>query len=263
MEEDRARLMGAALGAAAGVALLWWIAFLADLAGWDLGGLGVVPRTEVGLIGILTAPLVHGSFEHLLANSPPLLVLGALLLYGYPRARWPVLALLWLGGGALVWAFGRPSSHIGASGIGHGLMFFLFVSGLLRRDRLAVAISMVAFFLYGGMVWGIFPREEHVSWEFHLAGAALGILAAAALGRLDPLPPEPRFAWEDEDHDDPVIGDQWRWRRAPPPDAEGSEEFPIAGDDDFLEPPPSRDEAPDRQDPDRGGDGARPPRRRR
>jgi len=266
MPSDRERLIGAALVATGAVALLWWIRALETLLGWDLSGLGVVPRTAAGLVGIATAPLVHGSFEHLLANSPPLLVLGTLLIYGYPRARWPALATLWFGAGALVWAFARDSSHIGASGIGHGLMFFLFLSGLLRRDRLAVAFSMIAFFLYGGMVWGIFPLHEGVSWESHLAGAVLGTLAAIALRHLDPPLPAPRYAWEEEgsDAEDPVIGDQWRWRRAPPRALDDSDEFPLAGDDDLLEPPPvgeadDEDEEPAPRDDDEPGP---PPRHR-
>jgi len=232
---DRARLFGVALAVTGFTAALWWIRVLDEGLGWQLAALGVQPGTLAGLLGVLTAPLVHGSFEHLAANTPALLVLGTLLGYGYPRSRGPALALIWLGSGLGVWLIGRDSSHLGASGITHGLMFYLFLAGLVRRDRLAVAFSMIAFFLYGGMVWGVFPQEAGVSWEYHLCGALAGTLAALLLGRLDPTPPEKRYAWEDEteDADDPVIGDQWRWRRAPPraERAAHSEEFPLAGDD--------------------------------
>ena len=239
MRSDRARLIGAFLVATAFTALLWWIRTLDAALGWDLGALGVRPREFDGLIGILFAPLLHGSFEHLLANTPPLLVLGTLLLYGYPRARAPALALIWLGSGLGVWLMGRDSVHIGASGVATGLMFFLFCAGLMRRDRLAVAFSMIAFFLYGGMVWGVFPQEAGVSWEYHLCGALAGVLAAALFRRLDAPLPERHYAWEDEppDAEDPVIGAQWRWRRAPPRDVhpDDSEEIPIAGDEETDE----------------------------
>jgi membrane associated rhomboid family serine protease len=232
---DRGRLVGAALAVTAFTGALWWIRVLDEGLGWQLGALGVRPGEPAGLLGVLTAPLVHGSFEHLAANTPALLVLGTLLLYGYPRSRAPALALVWLGSGLGVWLIGRDSAHIGASGITHGLMFYLFLAGMVRRDRLAVAFSMIAFFLYGGMVWGVFPQEAGVSWEYHLCGALAGALAAFLFGRLDPRPAEKRYAWEDEaeDAEDPVIGDQWRWRRAPPrPErAARSAEFPLAGDD--------------------------------
>ena len=257
---DRARLFGAMLAVAAFTAALWWIRVLDEGLGWQLGALGVAPGTPAGLVGILTAPLVHGSFEHLAANTPALLVLGTLLVYGYPRSRGPALALIWLGSGLGVWLIGRDSTHIGASGISHGLMFYLFLAGMVRRDRLAVAFSMIAFFLYGGMVWGVFPQEAGISWEYHLSGALAGALAALLFGRMDPPPAAKRYAWEDEpaDADDPVIGDQWRWRRAPPrPErAARSVEFPLAGDevdehdagaepDDGAPDGPRDDDAPD------------------
>lgn len=238
---DRVRLRNAFLAVAALTALLWWTKLLDDALGWDLSALGIEPRTTTGLIGVLTAPLVHGSFEHLFANTLPLLVLGTLLLYGYPRARLPAVAAIWLLSGVGVWLFGRDSTHIGMSGVTHGLMFFLFVSGLVRRDNLAVALSMIAFFLYGGMVWGVFPTEPGVSWEYHLCGALAGVLAAVLLRGLDAPPLPKRYAWEDEgpEAEDPVIGDQWRWRRAPPkPWQQGEEEgFPLAGDDDLEDGP--------------------------
>lgn len=232
---DRGRLVAAALAVAAFVGALWWIRVLDESLGWQLGALGVLPGDPAGLLGLLTAPLIHGSFEHLAANTPALLVLGTLLIYGYPRSRGPALALIWLGSGLGVWLIGRDNAHIGASGITHGLMFYLFLAGMVRRDRVAVAFSMIAFFLYGGMVWGVFPQEAGVSWEYHLCGALAGALAAFLFGRMDPRPTEKRYAWEDEptDADDPVIGDQWRWRRAPPrPERLArSAAFPIAGDD--------------------------------
>lgn len=243
VEADRERLHRAFLAVAALTAALWWIKVLDRVGGWDLGALGIQPRELAGLVGVLTAPLVHGSFEHLFANTLPLLVLGTLLLYGYPRARWPALGLIWLLSGLGVWLVGRDSTHIGMSGVTHGLMFFLFIAGLVRRDRLAVALSMVAFFLYGGMVWGIFPAERGVSWEYHLFGALAGVLTAILLRKLDAPPPVKRYTWEDEaaEAEDPVIGDQWRWRRAParPWKLENSDEFPVAGDDDLF------DEGPD------------------
>jgi membrane associated rhomboid family serine protease len=128
---------------------LWVLWAVAAALGLELYRWGVYPREARGLGGILMAPLIHGSWAHLFANTLPLLVLGTMLLYGYPRSAPIVVPALWLGSGLGVWLFGRTSFHIGASGLAHGLMFFLFVVGLLRRDRRAMALALLVFFLYG------------------------------------------------------------------------------------------------------------------
>ena len=171
---------------------------LAD-AGFDLhlSRLGVYPRELNGLWGILFAPLIHGSWQHLISNSVALAILGVVLLYGYPRSAIPALVFVYLGSGLGVWLFARSSYHFGASGLTHGMMFFIFVSGILRRDKLSIALSMIVFFLYGGMVWTIFPQQPGISYESHFFGALTGILAAFALKGHDPLPPVKRYDWED------------------------------------------------------------------
>jgi membrane associated rhomboid family serine protease len=195
---DRARIRYALLGAGALLAGVW-IAWLgAWLLGWSLDDLGIVPRQPRGLVGILTAPFAHASFEHLMSNTLPLGVLATLTLYCYPRAARLALPLIWLLSGLGVWLFARSSVHVGASGIVHGLMLFLFVIGLLRRDRLAVVTSLVVFFLYGGMLLSVLPHEERVSFEYHAAGAVAGVLAAFLLRRRDPRPPQKRYSWEQD-----------------------------------------------------------------
>src|SRR5690606_28778384 len=145
-----------------------------------------------GLLGILTAPLLHGSVAHLVSNTLPLLLLGTLSLVSFPRATIRTLPLVWLLSGVLVWFLARPSFHIGASGINHGLMFFLLTLGLFRRDRVAVATAFIAFFMYGGMLLTVLPREAGISWEYHLFGALSGVVAGLLWRRLDPLPPRKR-----------------------------------------------------------------------
>jgi membrane associated rhomboid family serine protease len=187
---------------AAFVLLLWLIELLDVSFRLDLFHLGIYPRERQGLLGILTAPLIHGSWKHLLSNSFALLVMGTVLLYGYPRSAMPVLALVYVGSGTGVWLFARNSYHFGASGLAHGLMFFIFVSGILRRDRLSIALSMIVFFLYGGMVWTIFPTAPGVSFESHFFGALSGVIAAFLFYGRDPLPPEKHYDWEGEDDPD-------------------------------------------------------------
>ena len=198
----------AVLPAVAFIALLVLLELLDQAFGLNLSRLGVYPRTLQGLTGILAAPLVHGDWLHLVSNSFALLVLATVLYYGYPRTALPLLVLTWLGSGFGVWLFARDSFHFGASGLTHGLMFFIFVSGILRHDRLSIALSMIVFFLYGGMVWTIFPTGPGVSFESHFFGAVMGVIGAFLFFGRDPLPPEKHYDWEGEDEpDDTETGD--------------------------------------------------------
>lgn len=193
--------------------LLLWAIWLADAAfELHLARYGVYPRDVYGLFGVLSAPLIHGSGTHVFSNTLPLLVLGTLLFYGYPRSAWIVSAAIYLGSGLGVWLFARQSYHIGASGLTHGLLFFLFVVGILRRDRAAIALSLLVFFLYGSMVWGIFPQKPGVSFEAHLFGALVGLFLAFLFRNRDPRPAERRYSWQDEpeEQEDTEGPDEWK-----------------------------------------------------
>jgi membrane associated rhomboid family serine protease len=179
------------------VALLWSIQLVNSALGLGPQDFGVRPRELAGLPGILFAPLVHGGFEHLLANSLPLVILGTAMLYLYPTAARIVLPAVYLGTGVAVWLFARGSSHVGASGLVYGLVSYIFVAGLIRRDRRAIAASLLVSFMYGASVWGLLPIEPGVSWETHLAAALIGLVLAIALRRRD-IPPRRRYSWEEE-----------------------------------------------------------------
>ncbi|MEO6264562.1 MAG: rhomboid family intramembrane serine protease [Luteimonas sp.] len=195
---DRRRLQRA-LNASLAFVLLLAVAFAAQ-HGFDWRGLAIAPRDWHGLVGVLAAPLLHGSPEHLGANAVSLLLLGTLAGTVYPRATLRALPLLWLGSGLGAWLLGEPGTHhLGASGLTHGLMFLVFVLGLLRRDRPAIAAAMIAFFLYGGMLLTVLPHEPGVSWQAHLGGALAGVIAAWWFRRSDPLPPRKRYSWELEE----------------------------------------------------------------
>jgi membrane associated rhomboid family serine protease len=182
--------------------LLWLIEATQLLFNLDLRPLGVYPRDLHGLIGILLAPLIHGSLSHLLANTPPLILLGTMLLYAYPRSAKIVIPSVYLGSGLGVWVFARNAYHIGASGLVFGLLTFLLVIGILRWDKRAIALSLAVSFLYGSLLWGIFPSKPEISFEAHLFGALVGVLLAFTLKRLDPPPPEKHYSWEDEEEDE-------------------------------------------------------------
>lgn len=195
---DRQRLRRA-LNASLGFVLLLAACFSAQHA-FDWTFLTVTPGTAEGLLGLAAAPLLHGSIGHIVANSTALLMLGTLAGTAFPNATLRALPLLWLGSGLGAWLLGQPGSHhLGASGLTHGLMFLLFVLGLLRRDRAAIAAGMLAFAFYGGMLLTILPREAGVSWESHLGGALAGVIAAFLFRRNDPAPPRRQYSWEIEE----------------------------------------------------------------
>jgi membrane associated rhomboid family serine protease len=193
------RFRRAVVAVLAGVAVLWLIEALDRGLGLQLQHLGIYPREPAGLWGILYAPLVHGSWGHLLSNSFALLILGVALLYGYPRAARAVLLFVYLCSGVGVWLFARSNFHIGSSGLTHGMMFFIFTSGILRRDRQSVALALIVFFIYGGMIWSIFPQAPGISYESHFFGALAGLLAAFLFRDRDPPVPEKTYDWEQDD----------------------------------------------------------------
>ncbi len=197
-KRDRRRFIHA-LNASLGFVLLLVLAYSAQDA-FDWRPFAVGPWSAQGLVGILTAPLLHGSAAHLMANAGALVILGTLAGSVYPRATLWSLPLLWLGSGLGAWLLGEPGTrHLGASGVTHGLMFLVFVLGILRRDRAAIATGMIAFLFYGSMLLTILPREIGVSWEAHMGGALGGVLAAILFRRLDPMQPRKRYSWEEEE----------------------------------------------------------------
>ena len=213
MHKENSTLHNAIVLSGLFVSLLWLVKLCELSFGWHLGVFGVRPHSISGLIGIFTAPLIHGSFEHLLANTLPTLLLGSILLYGYPRSRWWALSIIWFSAGIGVWAFGRENYHIGASGLTHGIFFFLFIGGILRRDKRSIGLLMIAFFMYGTMLLTIFPRDPGISFESHFFGAVGGIISALLFRHWDPKPVKKLYSWDlesVEDADNDIIGDSWK-----------------------------------------------------
>ena len=169
------------------------------LGEFDFTQFGIYPRRAVGLVGILCAPFIHVSVSHLFANTPPIIVIGTMLLYGYPRASKVFLPVVYLGSGLAVWLFAREAYHIGASGLAFGMLFFVFTIGVLRWERRTIAISLLVFFLYGSMISGVIPGAPEISFESHLSGALIGILLAFLLRHRDPESPRKQYSWEHEE----------------------------------------------------------------
>ena len=197
---DRRRLRRAFWWSEGFVVLLMVVFSAQDAGAFDWRAWTVQPGSLAGLAGLAGAPLLHGSGGHLAANSMALVFLGTLAGSVYPRATLPSLPVLWLGSGLGAWWLGAEGSyHLGASGLTHGLGFLVFTLGVLRRDRAAIAAACIAFFLYGGMLLTVLPREAGISWESHLGGAVAGLLCAIVLRARDPLPPRKRYSWEIEE----------------------------------------------------------------
>jgi len=194
------RALNLSMLALIGLALCFW-AQMQGLVSTE--ALSIRPQDPASLIGVLTAPLMHGSLGHLGANAFGVLALGTLAGTVFPQATWRALPVIWIGSGLGTWLIGTGGSHIGASGVTHGLGFLVFALGLLRRDRAAIAAAMIAFLFFGGMLVTIFPNEIGVSWEYHLAGAVSGLVAAVLFRKVDPVPPRKRYSWEEEEDEAP------------------------------------------------------------
>ena len=164
---------------------------------------GLYPRDLVGLRGILFAPFIHGSLEHLGNNSLPILVLGTALFYFYGKLGVKVFFILYFLTGLLVWLSARESYHIGSSGIVYALAGFIFMSGILRGAKNLIALSLLVAFLYGSLIWGIFPIKEHVSWESHLWGGVAGFVLAWYYRKEGPQRKAYDWEFEEETEEDP------------------------------------------------------------
>jgi len=181
------------------IALLWLIQIVQFIFHISFVRLGLLPRTLTGLLGIITAPLIHAGFGHLFSNTLPLLFLGTGILYFYPKSGMKVFVLVYLVPGIFVWLLARSAYHIGASGMVYGLVTFLFFSGIIRRDTRSIALALIVTFLYGSIIWGVIPQNDGISWEYHLFGSLTGIYCAFIYRKSDPYK---IYEWEDEDDEE-------------------------------------------------------------
>ena len=145
----------------------------------QLDNYGIRPRDLSWLPGIIIAPLLHGSWEHLIANTPPLLIFGGLVSLQGLGIFWLVTVISALVSGLGVWLFSPDAVTVGASGVIFGYFGFLLLRGLFARSIGAIFISLIVAFLYGGTIWGILPSSPNVSWQAHLFGWIGGVIAAS------------------------------------------------------------------------------------
>jgi membrane associated rhomboid family serine protease len=164
------------------VLAMWVVAFVeAGTPATELAQYGIRPRSEEGLVGIVAAPFLHADFAHLIANTGAFIVLG-MLVAAVSRRYWPVTAGVALISGAAVWLIGSPNTvHIGASGLVYGYAAFLVAWGLVTRRASAILVAILVVLLYGGLVFGVLPTQQGISWQGHLFGAIGGVVMAVVL----------------------------------------------------------------------------------
>ena len=181
--------------------LIWLVKIVEVIEGADWYHLGIFSGKISGLKGILFSPLIHSNFSHLVNNSIPFLVLLTAIFYFYQKVAWRVFFYSYLITGIMVWTLARPSYHIGASGLVYSFAAFLFVSGIIRRNINLMAISLLVIFLYGSMIWGIFPYLPDMSWESHLIGFTIGAVLAIIFRHEGPGPTKFISDMEDDDEE--------------------------------------------------------------
>lgn len=198
---DKVRLLKSLLFPVIFTVLIWVIKVIELFMHLDLASFGILPLRASGLIGIITAPLIHSDVQHLLSNTFAVFFLSWAVIYFYKEISGWVIGLIYVLSGFWVWFFAREAYHIGASGLIYGMATFLFFSGVFRKHVPLAALSLVIVFLYGGIIWGVFPTHERISWETHLTGLLAGIITAIYYRKEGPQRPKP-FADEEEEEDE-------------------------------------------------------------
>ncbi|PNQ75369.1 rhomboid family intramembrane serine protease [Hanstruepera neustonica] len=182
------------------VMMLWLVFWFEIRFGYDFTNYGIYPQRISGLKGVFFSPVIHSGIEHLYHNTIPLFVLSAGLFYFYRSLAWRILFFGILLSGILTWIIGRPSYHIGASGLIYVLVSFLFFKGIFAKHYRLIALSLLVVFLYGSMVWYVLPIKQGMSWEGHLSGMIVGILFAFVFKKNIPKPK--KYRWEEADYNE-------------------------------------------------------------
>ncbi|ULC60221.1 rhomboid family intramembrane serine protease [Flaviramulus sp. BrNp1-15] len=188
------------------VLTIWLVFWFEVRFGYNFSKYGVYPQTLKGLRGILLSPFIHGDIQHIYHNTIPLFVLSMALFYFYRAIAWKVILYGILFSGFLTWCIGRPSFHIGASGLIYVLVSFTFFKGVFAKHYRLIALSLLVVFLYGSMIWYTLPIKEGISWEGHMSGLITGLLFAFYFRKAIAKPK--KYEWQQEHYnedDDPFL----------------------------------------------------------
>jgi len=146
-------------------------------SGRSLVNYGILPRHVEGLPGIILHPFIHGSLQHIMSNSIPLLVLGFIVALEGAGKFLKVTLFILIVGGLLLWLFGRGSYHIGASLLIFGYFGYIIINALHKRSLVSILAALITIVMYGGLIYGVIPADNHISWEGHLFGLTAGIFS--------------------------------------------------------------------------------------
>lgn len=182
------------------VLLIWFVYWVEIKYNLDFTTFGVYPQKIEGLKGVLFSTFIHSGLKHLFNNSVPLLLLSMALFYFYHDVSKSVILWGILLTGIMTWLIGRPSYHIGASGLVYVLASFLFFKGIFSKYYRLVALSLSVVFVYGSLVWGLFPGKVGMSWEGHLSGFIAGLVLALVFKTKTLV--KPKYEWEKENYED-------------------------------------------------------------
>lgn len=188
------------------VLLFWIVKIIEQTFGLSFVQLGVFPLHLNGLQGVIFSPFIHSNFNHLISNSVPFFILLFMLIYFYRRISYRIFFQMYFLAGICVWLAGREAWHIGASGVVYAMAAFHFVSGIIRNDTRLLTLSVVVVFLYGGLIWGIFPINPDISWEGHLSGAISGVVLAIYYRKYGIR--RDKFDWELEEEEEESLSEQ-------------------------------------------------------
>ncbi len=177
-----------------------WLTYWIEIKfGYNFTEYGIYPKSLKGLRGVFFSPFIHGGTSHLINNSFPLAILLASLFFFYNKVALKIVLYGTLVTGMLTWSFARPSYHIGASGVVYMLFSFIFFSGVLRKYYRLIALSLAVVFLYGSMIWYVFPIKDGISWEGHLSGFLVGFFFAFIYRKQGPQKPKHIYKQTDFD----------------------------------------------------------------
>jgi len=190
--------------------LLMVLSFLLEKGmDWDFHTGGIFPRRVENIWGVFTLIFIHADWGHLANNVISFVLLSSFLYFFYKPIATKVLLISYVVSGLILWVIGRESWHIGASGLIYSIAFFLFFSGIIRKYVTLIALSLVVVFIYGSMIWHIFPWsvEDTISWEGHLAGGLVGIVLSIWYRKKGPQKPVVQWDEDENETDDNILNE--------------------------------------------------------
>ena len=184
---DRTQKQREGLLVFAGIVLLMWLVeAINSIDNNRLDPDGIQARSVSHFWGILTAPFIHESFQHLIDNTVPLIFLGVIIALHGARRLLIVTGFIIVIGGLGTWLIGPSGvSTIGASGLVFGYATYLLSRGFFDRSIWELAVGLVVGVIWGAVLLSSLVPRTGVSWQGHLCGGIAGVIVAWRLSEVD------------------------------------------------------------------------------